>query len=72
MDVLIPKNTAMSLYECSDEDLLSQLEVALDDSTSSRDLTDWEINFIENILGRDSLSEKQRDCLITILKKLDK
>lgn len=60
------------LYDLSDEDLLTELETALDDSTdgSSRNLNDFEQDFVESVMKRDFLTDKQRDVIISIIKKL--
>lgn len=58
----------MNLYDLSDEDLLSELDTAID--SSSRNLNDFEQDFVESVMKRDSLTEKQRDVIISIIKKL--
>lgn len=56
------------LYDLSDEDLLTELETAID--SSSRNLNDFEQDFVESVMKRDFLTDKQRDVIINIIKKL--
>jgi len=58
----------MSIYQWSDPELIEQL-ILVDKELSegSERMTDWELEFVENMRDATSLSDKQRELTIRLI-----